>query len=463
MDMFRIQGGRPLNGLVRLDGSKNASLPAMAAGLAMPGGLILRNVPGLRDVETMSQLLTSMHVEVQQPRAGEVHIVAGRHTNGLAAYDLVRQMRASVCVLGPLLGRFGQATVSLPGGCNIGHRPIDLHLQGLAALGADIRLSGGYVTARARRLRGAEIDLGGPFGPTVTGTCNLMMAAVLAHGSTRILNAAREPEIEDLAALLTKAGGRISGAGTSVIEIEGVDSLSASVVEHTVMPDRIEAGTFVIAGLMAGGTLQIPEAPLQSLTTFLELLQQMGADISCEDGVLQVRGGRRLRSVTFTARPYPGIPTDLQAQLMALLAVSEGTSEVTDAVFPDRFMHAAELVRLGADIRVFGNTARVQGVRELNGAPVMACDLRASAALVLAALAANGETELRRVYHLDRGYQGFDVKLSRLGAIVERIPDSAEPSGRLIPPPHFEVDRKSPQPAAVANPEKSANSTKSTP
>lgn len=462
MDMFRIQGGRPLNGLVRLDGSKNASLPAMAAGLAIPGGLILRNVPALRDVETMSQLLTSMHVEVQQPRGGEVHIVAGRHTNGVATYELVRQMRASVCVLGPLLGRFGRATVSLPGGCNIGHRPIDLHLQGLAALGADIRLSGGYVTARARRLRGAEIDLGGPFGPTVTGTCNLMMAAVLAHGNTRIRNAAREPEIVDLAALLTKAGGRISGAGTSVIEIEGVESLSDSAVDHTVIPDRIEAGTFVIAGLITTGQLLIPDAPLESLTAFLELLQHMGADISCEAGILRVRGGKRLRSATFTAQPFPGIPTDLQAQLMALLALSEGVSEITDAVFPDRFMHAAELVRLGADIRVFGNTARVQGVRELHGAPVMACDLRASAALVLAALAANGETEIRRVYHLDRGYQGFDVKLSRLGAIVERIQDAPEPSRPLIPPPHFDVDRKSPQPPVAANSEKSANSTEST-
>ena len=461
MEMFRIQGGQALNGSVRVEGSKNAALPAMAAALAIPGGVTLRNVPALRDVDTMCQLLSGMKCCVSHATDGTVRIRASAQLQCVAPYELVRQMRASVCVLGPLLGRFGYAKVSLPGGCNIGHRPIDLHLRGLAALGADIQLSGGYVTASARRLRGADIDLAGTLGPTVTGTCNILMAAVLAKGSTRIRNAAREPEIEDLAELLTAAGANISGAGTSVIEIQGVDSLSASNVDHAVIPDRIEAGTLAIAALMTHGDVRIQNAPVASLTAFLDLLQQMGADVSIEADTLHVRGGCRLRPAQFSAQPFPGIPTDLQAQLMALLSLSDGHSEVTEHVFPDRFMHAAELVRMGADIRVHGNRAQVQGVRQLHGAPVMASDLRASAALVLAALAAEGETELRRVYHLDRGYQAFDKKLRALGAVVDRIQDCDRHPGPPVPPLHFPVSTVLERQLRSSGLEKSANSAES--
>jgi len=458
--MFRIQGGRALSGTVRVEGSKNAALPAMAAALAIPGGVILRNVPALRDVDTMCQLLAGMHSSVCHSVDGTVRILASDQLNGVAPYELVRQMRASVCVLGPLLGRFGYAKVSLPGGCNIGHRPIDLHLRGLTALGADIQLSGGYVTAIARRLRGADIDLAGPFGPTVTGTCNLLMAAALAKGSTRIRNAAREPEILDLAGLLTAAGAIISGAGTSVIEIQGVDALSASPVDHAIIPDRIEAGTLAIAALMTHGDVRIQNAPVASLTAFLDLLQQMGADVSVEADALRVRGGCRLRPAQFSAQPFPGIPTDLQAQLMALLSLSDGRSEVTEHVFPDRFMHAAELVRMGADIRIHGNRAQVQGVTQLHGAPVMASDLRASAALVLAALAAQGETELRRVYHLDRGYQAFDKKLRALGAVIDRIQERDRSPSPPMPPPHFPVSGDLEPHQHSRDLEKAANSAK---
>lgn len=431
MEMFLIRGGRTLSGTVRVGGSKNAALPILAASLAIPGAVVVHGVPQLRDVATMLELLNSMGAITEQLN-GAVQVYASDEITTLAPYELVRQMRASVCVLGPLVARFGLAKVSLPGGCNIGHRPIDLHLKGLAALGADIQLTSGYVIARCRRLKGADIDLMGPSGPTVTGTCNVMSAATLAEGCTIIRNAAREPEVVDLARFLNSAGANIQGAGTETLEIHGVDSLHS--VAHTVIPDRIEAGTLAVAAAITGGDITIQNAPVASITSFVELLSRMGLSVEALNDSLRIRTRSELRPVDFSAEPYPGIPTDLQAQLMALLALVPGESHVTDLVFPERFMHAAELVRLGADIRVHGNSAVIHGVEKLSGAPVMASDLRASAALVLAGLAAEGQTELRRIYHLDRGYQAFEKKLNSLGAVVERMQDPLSPT---MSGPHF--------------------------
>lgn len=431
MEMFLIRGGRTLSGTVRVGGSKNAALPILAASLAIPGAVTVHGVPQLRDVATMIELLNSMGAITEQLN-GSVQVYASDEITTLAPYELVRQMRASVCVLGPLVARFGLAKVSLPGGCNIGHRPIDLHLKGLAALGADIQLNSGYVIARCRRLKGAEIDLMGPAGPTVTGTCNVMSAATLAEGCTIIRNAAMEPEVADLARFLNAAGAVIQGAGTDTLEIHGVDALHS--VAHTVIPDRIEAGTLALAAAITGGDITIQNAPVASLASFLELLQQIGLLVEATQETLRVRCVGDLRPTEFSARPYPGIPTDLQAQLMALLSLVPGESRITDTVFPERFMHAAELVRLGADVRVQGSNAVVHGAERLSGAPVMASDLRASAALVLAGLAAEGQTELRRIYHLDRGYQGFERKLNSLGAVIERLQDPLSPT---MAGPHF--------------------------
>lgn len=437
MEMFLIRGGRTLSGTVRAGGSKNAALPILAASLAIPGAVAIQGVPQLRDVSTMLELLNSMGAITEQLN-GAVQVYASDEITTLAPYELVRQMRASVCVLGPLVARFGLAKVSLPGGCNIGHRPIDLHLKGLAALGADIQLNSGYVIARCRRLKGADIDLMGPSGPTVTGTCNVMSAATLAEGCTIIRNAAREPEVADLARFLNAAGARIQGAGTETLEIHGVDSLHS--VAHTVIPDRIEAGTLAVAAAMTGGDITVQNAPVASMSAFVDLLSHMGLSVESTDDSLRIRHRGELRPVDFSAEPYPGIPTDLQAQLMALLALVPGESRVTDLVFPERFMHAAELVRLGADVRVHGNTAVIHGVEKLSGAPVMASDLRASAALVLAGLAAEGQTELRRIYHLDRGYQAFEKKLNSLGAVIERLQDPLSP---IMSGPHFGTTARS--------------------
>lgn len=432
MDMFCIEGGHTLRGSVRVEGSKNASLPILAATLAIEGMVHLQQVPQLQDVSTMNRLLQLMGASIEWQADGALTVDTGLVHTTLAPYEMVRQMRASVCVLGPLLARFGKATVSLPGGCNIGHRPIDVHLRGLAALGADIRLDGGYVVAEADNLLGAEIDLMGLNGPTVTGTCNVLVAATRAIGKTVIRNAAREPEVEDLGTFLSRCGAQIDGLGTSTIEVTGVDGLRAA--PHCVIADRIEAATLATAAAITGGDVVIENAPTKHMEAVLAVLSQIGAQLEITDNSLRVVGGETYRPVEFHTQPYPGLPTDTQAQLMALLTLVPGQSRITDHVFPERFMHAAELVRMGADITVLGNSAIVRGVSQLSAAPVMASDLRASAALVLAALAAKGTSEIRRVYHLSRGYRAFEEKLNALGARIRRVDDGGE--ARKIPASH---------------------------
>jgi UDP-N-acetylglucosamine 1-carboxyvinyltransferase len=430
--MFCIEGGHPLRGTVRTGGSKNASLPIMAASLAIRGEVILEQVPQLRDIQTMQQLLQAIGAAVEVGNEGTISINANEVKSSVAPYELVRQMRASVCVLGPLLARFGTARVSLPGGCNIGHRPVDLHLRGLTALGADIRLEGGYIVAAVSQLRGADVDLCGPFGPTVTGTCNVMVAAALAKGRTVIRSAAQEPEVQDFGRFLNAAGAKISGAGTSTVEIDGVDQLYE--VRHTVIPDRIEAATLALAAAITNGDVTIQNAPIMHMARVLNALQQIGVSVETTHDTLHVQDCNILRPASLTAEPYPGLPTDCQAQFMALLSTVAGESRITDCVFPERFMHAAELVRMGAKIRIQGNTAIVNGVPKLSGAPIMASDLRASAALVLAALAAEGRSEIRRVYHLDRGYHALEQKLNQLGARIQRVNDGPQ---KIIPRPHL--------------------------
>ncbi|MGD9855106.1 MAG: UDP-N-acetylglucosamine 1-carboxyvinyltransferase [Planctomycetaceae bacterium] len=435
MDMFLIRGGRPLSGEVTVSGAKNAALPIMAAALATDGTCRLRNVPDLVDVRTLSTLLGELGTTVARDANGDLILTARDDSPCLAAYEQVRRMRAGICVLGPLLGRYGRACVSLPGGCNIGHRPIDLHLKGLAALGADIRIERGYVIAEAARLRGAGIYLGGAFGSTVTGTCNVMSAAVFAEGTTTIEAAACEPEVVDLGCFLNAAGARISGLGTPFLRIEGVERLSSA--EHTIIPDRIEAATLMIAAAITRGRVTLHNVCVEHMTAVIEKLREIGVVIDVDGTAVHVRVNGPLKSVDCIALPYPGIPTDVQAQLTALLCTVDGISIVTDKVFPDRFMHVSELLRIGADIRREGSSAIISGTSRLSGASLMASDLRASAALVLAALAAEGESAVRRIYHLDRGYARLENKLNRLGADVRRVHD--DPS--LIPEP----------PAALAN------------
>lgn len=425
MDMFVVEGGRPLMGKVAVSGSKNAALPIMACVLASDGPTILKNVPHLVDVATLSQLLESLGTHVERDPEGDLHLEVKDHRPKVAAYDLVRRMRAGVCVLGPLLTRRGEACVSLPGGCNIGDRPIDLHLKGLRALGAEIRVERGYIIANAKRLRGANIFLGGPFGSTVTGTANVMAAAALAEGTTTIEAAACEPEVLDLGRFLNAMGAKITGLGTPFLRIEGVETLTG--VAHTVIPDRIEAATLMMACALTGGDVELEDVQPAHLTAVVEKLREIGVEIESQaPGTMIVRRSGPLKPADCVAQPYPGIPTDVQAQLMALLTKAEGISIVTDKVFPDRFMHAPELVRLGARIRREGPSAIITGVPLLSGACVMASDLRASAALVIAALAAEGETVIRRIYHLDRGYERLEVKLNHLGARIERLTDAPE-------------------------------------
>jgi UDP-N-acetylglucosamine 1-carboxyvinyltransferase len=434
MDMFVVQGNCRLSGQVTVDGSKNAALPIMAACLAIPHQVTLHQVPRLVDVATMSRLLTSLGATIQRLPSDEMLIDSSDTQDCLARYELVRQMRAGICVLGPLLARFGRACVSLPGGCNIGHRPVDLHLKGMAALGADISVRQGYIVAEARRLKGATIDLSGPFGSTVTGTCNVMTAASVAAGQTVIQHAACEPEVVDLGQFLNSAGAQIRGLGTNEITIEGVEGLHATT--HHIIPDRIEAATLAIAAAITQGHLQIHHAPIDQMTEILAALQSMGLHLETSDRTLTVGVTRPLTPVDITTAPYPGIPTDVQAQFMALLCTLQGNSRVTDRIFPDRFMHAAELLRMGADIRCQHGTASIQGTRQLSGASVMASDLRASAALVLAALAADSETQIRRIYHLDRGYVSLEKKLNSVGAGISRVSDS-QASSAEPPPPHL--------------------------
>ncbi len=418
MDKFIIEGGRELNGVVEISGAKNAALPLLAATLLTTEPCTLRNVPDLRDIRTMTALLGELGAQVE--RSGtEVRCHTQNESLSEAPYDLVRQMRASFCVLGPLLARRGKARVSLPGGCVIGLRPIDLHIKGLRALGAEIKIEHGYILAETKGLRGADIYLGGAFGSTVTGTANVLMAAVLAEGITTIENAACEPEIADLAAFLNAMGAKISGAGTPTLVIEGVKSLGGC--DYEVVPDRIEAGTFILAALMTRGDIAIKGARLGHLRAMVDKLAEIGAHVCEDDGLVRVRRGERLAATDATTLPYPGFPTDLQAQLMAALSLADGISVVTEKIYPDRFMHVAELNRMGAQIRKEGPTAIIMGQSELSGAQVMASDLRASAALVLAGLVAKGSTEILRVYHIDRGYDGIEKKLRALGAVIERV------------------------------------------
>lgn len=423
MEMFIVRGGARLKGRVRVSGSKNAALPMMAASLMATGTTTLQDVPDLVDVRTLALVLESLGVRIER-NSQNLSLTTTSDEQWHADYEHVRRMRASVCVLGPLLARRGRACVSLPGGCNIGDRPIDLHLKGLAALGADIRVERGYVLARAKRLRGARIFLGGPCGSTVTGTCNVMAAAALAEGTTEIEAAACEPEVVELGQFLNSMGAQIRGLGTPKLTIDGVDSLTP--VTHRVIPDRIEAATLMIAALITGGSIELENIELNHMTAVVEKLRELGASIVASDGIVHCRVSSMLEGGDCVALPYPGIPTDVQAQLMALLCIAGPMSVVTDKVFPDRFMHAAELARMGARIRREGPTAVIHGVPVLSGASVMASDLRASAALVLAGLAAQGDTVVRRIYHLDRGYEALDTKLNRLGAAIQRVEDNPE-------------------------------------
>jgi len=425
MDAFVIEGGRRLKGTVRVNGSKNAALPIMAAGLLTEEPVTLHDVPELSDIGNMSKLLGELGCHAQRSGERTMRLEVVDEMNSHARYDIVRTMRASICVLGPLLAKRGRAEVSMPGGCAIGERPIDLHLRGLAALGAEIELQGGNIVATARKLRGAKVFLGGPFGSTVLGTTNVMSAAVLAEGTTVIEQAACEPEVVDLADMLNRMGAHISGAGTPRLTIEGVDSLHG--VEHRVIPDRIEAGTFMMAAAITNGDVRLENCPLDAMAAVTDRLDAIGVSVDPVAGddplrcTVQVASARRLEPITVTTQPYPGFPTDLQAQLMALLTLADGNSVLTEKVFPERFLHVAELSRMGAEMVRQGPTVMIVGVKRLVGAPVMASDLRASAGLVIAALAAKGKTTINRVYHLDRGYERMEAKLQQLGAEIERV------------------------------------------
>ena len=411
---LEIEGGVPLRGRVAVGSAKNATLPALAAALLTSEPVHLENVPALADVTTMARLLESLGASIDRAGAGLIVRVA-RVASDLAPYELVSTMRASVLVLGPLVARHGSARVALPGGCAIGPRPIDQHLKGLGKLGAEIAIENGYVVARASRLKGARIttDL-----VTVTGTENLMMAAALAEGTTLIENAAREPEVGDLAALLTAMGARIEGAGTARLQIEGVPELAGA--RHRIVPDRIEAGTLIVAGAITRGDVTVTGLVPEHVSAVLAKLDECGVAFEVGPTWVRVRGPERPRAADVTTSPYPGFPTDMQAQLMTLLGLADGQSRVTETIFENRFMHVAELARMGARIETEGAIAVIRGVPEYQGAPVMASDLRASAALVLAGLAARGRTTVARVYHLDRGYERLEVKLAALGARIAR-------------------------------------------
>ena len=419
MDKLVINGGGRLKGSVEISGAKNAALPIMAASLLAEGPSTIRGVPELADIRSMAELLADLGVSVSRSAEGDMRINVEDEGGCYAQYDRVRKMRASVCVLGPLLAKRKAARVSMPGGCAIGSRPVDLHLRGLAALGAEIELDGGDIVARAKKLTGASIFLGGPFGSTVLGTANVMMAATLAEGRTVIESAACEPEVADLAAYLNAMGARVAGAGTPRVVIDGVEELAGA--QHQVIPDRIEAGTFMIAAALSNGEVTFPNVRLDHMMAVVDKLREIGVLIESGDGSVQVSSARRIEPADVTTQPYPGFPTDLQAQLMTLLCLADGNSAITEKVFPDRFMHVAELLRMGANIRKEGPTTIVTGVKRLIGAPVMASDLRASAALVLAGLVARGTTTVQRVYHIDRGYEHIESKLRALGADIQRV------------------------------------------
>ncbi len=415
MDKIIITGGSPLRGEVRISGAKNAALPILASTLLSGEECVITNVPAVVDVRTMATLLGMLGASVSA-EGSRVAVSVPALVSTEAPYALVKTMRASVLVLGPLVARWGEATVSLPGGCAIGTRPVNLHLSGLAKLGAEVTIDHGYIRARARRLRGTTIYLDVP---TVTGTENLMMAACLAEGTTVIENAAREPEITDLASFLVKRGARISGAGTDLITVEGVRELRGA--DHEVIPDRVEAGTYLAAGAITGGAVEITRCQPRHLEAVVMKLRESGAEVDDAKESIRLKAPRRLKGVDVKTFAYPGFPTDMQAQVMALMCMAEGPSVITETVFESRLIHVLELQRMGADIKVEGNHAVVNGTGTLTGAPVMASDLRASAGLILAGLAAEGETEISRVYHLDRGYERIEEKLSNLGAVIRRV------------------------------------------
>ncbi|MFA5350834.1 MAG: UDP-N-acetylglucosamine 1-carboxyvinyltransferase [Candidatus Omnitrophota bacterium] len=417
MDKLIIEGGVKLKGEVTVSGAKNAVLPILAASLLTDEQCIIKGVPNLRDTNSMLKILRALG-KIAEFDKGRVSVCAGKATNYIAEYKLVSTMRASFCVLGPLLGKLKKARVSLPGGCVIGVRPVDLHLKGIKALGADINIDSGYVVARTSKLKGAYIYLGGVYGSSVLATDNVMMAAVLAKGKTVIECAACEPEVADLAEFLIKMGAKIKGHGTPVIEIEGVKHLHGAT--HSIIPDRIEAGTLILASLVTGGDILIKNVQYQHLGSLIDKLDETGAHLVRADGSLHVKGNRRLRSVNITTLPYPGFPTDMQAQMMSLMSITPGISVITEKIYPDRFMHVSELNRMGAHIQREGPHAIVEGIKSLSGAPVMASDLRASACLVLAGLAARGKTSISRIYHLERGYENIEKKLVNLGAKVWR-------------------------------------------
>ena len=416
MDKLLIEGGTPLKGEVRVSGAKNAALPILCASLLTPEPLTLTNVPRLNDVRTMQTLLSQMGVRLDTSEAGAVTLDAAAIDWPLAPYELVKTMRASILALGPLVARAGEARVSLPGGCAIGLRPVDQHVKGLQAMGAEIDLTHGYINARATRLKGTRFTFDVV---TVTGTENLMMAATLADGVTTLANAAREPEVVDLATCLTAMGARIQGAGSDCIVVEGVPRLHGAV--HAVMPDRIETGTFVAAAAATRGDVAITGAEPDSLAAVLDMLREAGAEITASGTTLRVRGNGALHAANVRTAPFPAFPTDMQAQFMALATRADGASVITETIFENRMMHVQELLRLGADIEVEGSTAVVKGVARLTGANVMATDLRASACLVIAGLIADGETTIDRIYHLDRGYERIEDKLSALGARIRRV------------------------------------------
>lgn len=414
MDKIVIYGGKRLEGEVRVSGSKNAALPILVSSLLTDGWNTFHNVPDLVDIRTVKKLLKNLGAEIEEGEA--LRINAGKIDNSEASYELVKTMRASILVLGPLVARKGVARVSLPGGCAIGARPVNLHIKALEDLGAKITLNDGYIEAKASRLKGTTVyfDI-----PTVTGTENIMMAACLAKGTTILENAAREPEIVNLAEVLCGMGAKISGAGTDLIRIDGIDSLHP--VEATVIPDRIEAGTFMIASGITGGDIKILGCNTGHLDALITKLSDTGMNISIISGGIRAVGKRKIKSTNIKTIPYPGFPTDLQAQIMAFMTVGDGLSVITETVFENRFMHVSELIRMGADILIEGNSAIVRGVSGLRGAPVMATDLRASASLILAGLAAEGKTELSRIYHIDRGYHKIEEKLASLGANIKRV------------------------------------------
>jgi len=417
MDKLIIEGGAKLRGEVTVSGAKNSALPILASTLLTDDACIIKGVPNLLDTNTMIKILCSLGKNVNFEN-GVVTVTALKSSNFVADYKLVSTMRASFCVLGPLLGKLKKAKVSLPGGCIIGVRPVDLHLKGIKALGANVEIDSGYVLAKADRLKGSHMYLGGAYGSSVLATDNVMMAAVLAKGKTIIESAACEPEVVDLAEFLIKMGAKIKGHGTPIIEIEGVKHLHGAT--HTIIPDRIEAGTFLVAALITRGDIHIKNVFFQHLGALIDKLQEAGAAITKKDGSLRVRYLRPLKAINVTTLPYPGFPTDMQAQIMALMAVTSGISVITEKIYPDRFMHVAELNRMGAHIQREGPHAIVEGVKCLSGAPVMASDLRASACLLLAGLAASGTSTISRIYHLKRGYEDMEEKLEKLGADIRR-------------------------------------------